>query len=345
MTTRLKVALSIGTILVLTALAAQVVDFSTVLAANTPSTVLLRVEIAGRPPGYGSGYVLDDAGNVLTAKHVVAAAQGKPNSLITGLVGWEMPSVDFSQAIPLAITYVSPRYDLAVLKFDTPFKGAKTTLAAMTIRKGEPVTVMGYPGGNHLSPRFGNVSAPEADGAFSMTAVVGRGISGSPVFGLSGTLLGILTAETGKDTKTGDDRLAQFLGIDAVRDELKSINLPLGFPTFAGGKPAPRPTINPGYPVSETKKDARKTGEFESRTYSKTFKPENGYRISSAGFETLSSARVVGTPAVRLQDAGAAVTVDFTLQTSPVDGQNVAWLTGNVITVQQLRTPPPREGK
>src|ERR1700719_2050455 len=92
--------------------------WSSIVNKNKDLTVLIRVEVAGKHPGYGSGVIVRP-GHVLTAKHILpeSSIRQAGDFLIAGLIGWDDPSIDFSHAKRLEIEYVSDRYDLAILRY------------------------------------------------------------------------------------------------------------------------------------------------------------------------------------------------------------------------------------
>jgi S1-C subfamily serine protease len=193
--------------------------WSPIYARNKGSTVLLRVETEGKSPNYGSGVVIDGAGRVLTAKHLLPSsiALRDRNYLITGLLDWENPSIDFANSVELSIEYLSKQADFAVLKLPNAPASINPVFFETDIQPGEPVMVLAYPGGSSLSPMTGVASGYAEDGRFSINALLGRGSSGGPVFSPSGGIIGIVVQGP---APSDPGKLAFFLKSSAILAEL-----------------------------------------------------------------------------------------------------------------------------
>lgn len=146
-------------------------------------------ERRGPPPprgGSGSGFVVDAAGYVVTADHVVAGAE-----TVTVIL-------DDGARLEAALVGRDPRTDLALLKVeaDAPLPAVRFAGADAT-RVGDGVVAVGNPFGLGKTATFGIVSArgrgPDDD-HLQIDAPINRGNSGGPSFNLRGEVVGVNTA-------------------------------------------------------------------------------------------------------------------------------------------------------
>jgi putative serine protease PepD len=161
-----------------------------------------------RPPGgdrQGSGFVVDDAGHVVTNAHVVGSAR-------TVRV-----SVPGRPAIPATVVVARPDSDLAVLALRGAEEGLPDGLRplelgdASTLRVGEPAVAIGSPFGLQRTVTLGIVSGlhralPTGEsivgGVIQTDASVNPGSSGGPLLDRAGRVIGVTTAIS---TGTGSD--------------------------------------------------------------------------------------------------------------------------------------------
>ena len=180
-----------------------VTQWINVVEKNKGVTVLIRVDTEGQDSGFGSGVIIGP-GRVLTAKHVLPddPTRERGNFLIKGLVGWDEASIDFAQARKLVIEYVSVRYDLAILRFESGTSTEPHAFSTGSLKQGQSILVMGYPDGGSLTCTQGIVSNKNAGGTWGTDATVGVGNSGGPLFDPNGSLVGILLeGSAGRDGK------------------------------------------------------------------------------------------------------------------------------------------------
>jgi S1-C subfamily serine protease len=145
--------------------------------------------------GIGSGVVINDAGVVLTALHVV---EGANEIRVTFADGWESTA---------SIAVSQPESDIAVLEPDEPPSGVIPAIlgnpAAMRI--GSEAYVVGNPFGLAGSLSSGVVSAldrsyqqPDSEqrisGLIQVDAAINPGNSGGPLLDREGRVVGIVTA-------------------------------------------------------------------------------------------------------------------------------------------------------
>lgn len=167
-----------------------------------PGVVVIRTlerEVASGQSGFvgmqglGSGVLISDEGHVMTAAHVVQAADQ---------VGVEFPSGHFSLAKVVASV---PPADVALLKLEEMPPGVAPLRLGDSddLEVGDEVFVVGAPYGlshtltvGHLSARHapsritGNLSTVEL---FQTDAAINTGNSGGPMFNMQGEVVGIVS--------------------------------------------------------------------------------------------------------------------------------------------------------
>ncbi len=156
-----------------------------------PSTGTSAADVAS---GLGSGVIVDDAGDILTALHVVANATAIQVSFADGTKS------------PAQVTATDPAHDIAVLTADQP---PQTIVPAVlgdprSVQVGSPAFVLGNPFGLAGSMSSGIVSALDRSfqlpngttltGLIQVDAAVNPGSSGGPLVDRDGRVVGIVTA-------------------------------------------------------------------------------------------------------------------------------------------------------
>jgi len=261
--------------------------WSSIFDRNRLSTVWLRVEDSGKGPDFGSGVFINSAKQVLTARHNLTDDPHSPTLLVTGIAGWNKPSVNLAESFRLKVEYVSERYDIAVLNLlpgshDPPL-GQDFVFADSDIHQAQDLLVMGYPDGDNLAATPGIASKPVADDQYATNAEVGIGNSGGPVFAPSGGLLGIVLSKTNANsnsTQPGRITLAHFLTVSPIQKELNTHGISMNqTPNGAQGVTSPLSTeIKFEYPVDIEQ------GEPTQQMFKQTFAAQNGFGILSANF-------------------------------------------------------------
>jgi hypothetical protein len=316
-------------------------DWSRIVAWSKDATVLLRVEVAGQNPGYGSGFVVTKDGLTLTARHVLPPQEilDSKNYLISGLLGWDKLPIDFNHSKPLNVTYVSSYRDLALLQVDGLPSDIRPLCGTDKIRQGEPLMLLAYPGGGVLTTTAGIASGPAPDDLYRHDAGSGTGQSGGPLFDNSGAVLGLQLAGT-RRTTDGDLQLGYFLLTSAIVKDLAA----KGYKSILDDCPKPetRPTaalpqqINFNYLVNLTKSDHEGI-QPTTRSYESVFPALSGYRITSARFIATSINHAVKGPDTSIIDDGSAVSLAIALESGPLFDQWRGWVSGNIVTQQRLR--------
>lgn len=142
-----------------------------------------------KPVSSGTGFFINQQGNLLTAAHVINSC------LVT-----KLQSDD--QVIDATIDYTSNLLDVALLSTDSKPDNYLKIRKGETINLGEKVTTVSFPlkGLLAASPNLtiGNVSSKKALtgslGLFQFSAPVQPGSSGGPIVGEKGDVIGIVTS-------------------------------------------------------------------------------------------------------------------------------------------------------
>jgi S1-C subfamily serine protease len=180
----------------------------------------------GGSGGVGSGFVLDDTGQIATNAHVVTTGEGD------AIKRARQVYVEFEDGntVQAKILGTDPNADVALLKIDP--KGL--TLRAMPlgsshdVEVGEPVAAIGSPFGERQSLSVGVVSAVDRSidsltsfsisGAIQTDAAINPGNSGGPLVDAGGRVVGI--NQQIKTTSGGGEGVGFAVPIDAVKRSL-----------------------------------------------------------------------------------------------------------------------------
>jgi putative serine protease PepD len=198
---------------------------SAVAAALLPSVVQLKVEGGDNTNATGSGFVIDNAGHILTNNHVVsAAAQGGSIQIINDKgKSWTARLVGRSTVYDLAVVQVvgldAPsvqfgRSDLAIVGQDvvaigSPLGLAGTVTSGIISAKNRPVTTSGEEPGQESF-----ISALQTD------AAINPGNSGGPLVDMNARVIGVNSAIAtvrGSSEQSGNIGLGFAIPIDQAR--------------------------------------------------------------------------------------------------------------------------------
>jgi serine protease Do len=167
-----------------------------------PSVVIVRVQQktpSSDPqkgpvnlPSFGSGVVISAEGKILTAAHVVQAA--------------DQICVEFfdGQLIPARVIATSPSADVALVQVErVPTNAVVSAIGdSNKVDVGDQIFIIGAPYGLSHSLTVGHVSARYAPNSVSLRAgaellqtdaAINSGNSGSPMFNLKGEVIGVVT--------------------------------------------------------------------------------------------------------------------------------------------------------
>ena len=151
--------------------------------------VTVRIRTLGcRQLGVGSGFVLP-GGIVVTNRHVV----GQPRSVTVNT--WD------GRTLEADISGVAVDSDLAILQLADDSGLPVAQLRTTPIEIGEPIVVVGYPGGGPATVTTGKVVGlvdgevlGEAAGVLRIDAEIRQGNSGGPVLDQDGLVVGVVFA-------------------------------------------------------------------------------------------------------------------------------------------------------
>jgi putative serine protease PepD len=178
-----------------------------------PSTVQISAEYDGQDGGAtGSGFVVDDAGHIITNNHVVEQAADDDGPI-------EVVDQDGNR-FDATVVGRSPVYDLAVLFCEEAKEMKPATLGeAAALNVGDPVVAIGSPLGLSSTVTAGIVSAlqrPVTTGdsasessyinAVQTDAAINPGNSGGPLVNMLGQVIGVNSAIATTGGTTGGEQ-------------------------------------------------------------------------------------------------------------------------------------------
>ena len=164
----------------------QLIDQSRSALVNIEAKKSLFFATSANPNAQGTGFYIAP-NELLTAWHVV---QGAKKVTITNAMGQESAA---------EVVESWPDRDLALIRVDEPGSIHWLTLSDREPVEGEAVIAMGYPFGFDLFSSRGIVSSKVANpkgesiDLFATDAVVNPGMSGGPLIGSNGQVLGLLS--------------------------------------------------------------------------------------------------------------------------------------------------------
>jgi putative serine protease PepD len=178
-----------------------------------PSTVQISAEYDGQEGGAtGSGFVIDDAGHIVTNNHVVEQADEDDGPI-------EIVDQDGNR-FDATVVGRSPVYDLAVLQCDEAKQTRPASLGdSKALHVGDAVVAIGSPLGLSSTVTAGIVSAlqrPVTTGdaasessyinAIQTDAAINPGNSGGPLVNMLGQVIGVNSAIATTGGTTGGDQ-------------------------------------------------------------------------------------------------------------------------------------------
>ncbi|MDQ7843174.1 MAG: S1C family serine protease [Armatimonadota bacterium] len=180
-------------------------QYEDLIAQVKPAVVLIQVTHALGGRGHGSGFVYDPSGFILTNHHVV---EGAAQITVRLQDGRTFPArvVDYVRRAEYSCPpQVARMVDAAVLKIDATDLKAIPLGDSSSLRQGQELLVLGYPGGvgtEEVSVTRGIVGALRS-GWFQTDATMMPGNSGGPAVDRQGRAVGLVAFGTGQYLKIG----------------------------------------------------------------------------------------------------------------------------------------------
>jgi putative serine protease PepD len=181
----------------------------------------------GEEQGSGSGFVLDESGNILTNDHVVEGAD-----VVRVRIG------DSEKLIPAKVAGTDPSSDLAVIKVDPKdVDGGLHPLmlgSSGSVQVGQPAIAIGSPFGLQGSLTTGVISALgrpiqapngfQISGALQTDAAINPGNSGGPLLDANGRVIGInAQIETGPSGARSNSGVGFAIPIDIAKQAIPAL--------------------------------------------------------------------------------------------------------------------------
>jgi S1-C subfamily serine protease len=166
----------------------------------------LRMQPIEVPEGTGTGFIWDDAGDIVTNYHVIRGASGAKVTLST------------HETYDAQLVGVAPEYDLAVLRIKAPKDKLRPLMigSSSDLKVGQQVFAIGNPFGLDQTLTTGIVSATGRtirgvannliEDVIQTDAAINPGNSGGPLLDSAGRLIGVNTAiysQTGSSAGVG----------------------------------------------------------------------------------------------------------------------------------------------
>lgn len=168
------------------------------IARIKPAVVVVAVKHVLGGSGHGSGFIYDSSGLILTNQHVVEGAV-EITVILPDRRSYPATVVDYIRRNEYACPpRVEVWTDAAVLKINASGLPTLPLGDSETLRQGQEVLVLGYPGGlgtEEVSVSRGIVGALRS-GWFQTDATIVRGNSGGPVVDRQGRAVGLATFGT-----------------------------------------------------------------------------------------------------------------------------------------------------
>ena len=179
------------------------------------------------PTSFGSGFILDEAGHVVTNNHVVAGATGFEVELYDGTV------------VPATLVGADAFSDIAVLRLDlsngATVPGTLPLGDSEAVRVGDQVIAIGTPLGEYTNTvSTGIVGAKDRaldtsagyqiEDLIQHDAPVYEGNSGGPLLNMNGEVVGINTAKAASTMISSvDPDIAFAISINSVKDLIQEL--------------------------------------------------------------------------------------------------------------------------
>lgn len=290
----------------------------------------------GRPAkilGTGTGFVVNKAGLVVTAKHVIPTEiPAGARLVLKGSLRTrdKLTTLIPFQTVPLGV-------DISVLRFDPLAQPAWEYLklspkVISDLKLGDAVVAWGFAldeGLNRAETKISSLVGPE--NTVQVGAGLVKGMSGGPVIDTDGNVVGVITGGA-----AGQPALTYFTPISfanpVLRDYAEYATVKAG-----AGDQSKSPKNQPGEPIAKNYDVAenRSIGALASKEFSITREAETGRKITQARLATTTILNVSNI-SVSIAKDGSAVTLTYVV-TGDANGGSVrsGTLIGSILTEQQ----------
>ncbi|MBN4048147.1 trypsin-like peptidase domain-containing protein [bacterium AH-315-O15] len=209
-----------------------------IIQASLPATVFIEIKTASGTEAFGSGFIIDPAGIILTNLHVIRGAVSANVSLQNGDVFDRITVRVVDEARDIAIIQV-PGFNLPTVQLAD----------SDTVMQGDSVVLLGSPLGLSGSGTTGIVSAIrtfEGSRVFQTDAAANPGNSGGPMLNEQGAAVGILTFgfEQGENLNFVVP-VNYARGLLDINDEMSLATLAANYPETVPDTRPPQPVVAP----------------------------------------------------------------------------------------------------
>ena len=332
-------------------------NWTSIPVRDNRGTVLIHVawvDATKQYYGSGTGFVVGKDGSVLTVAHEIPVSP-----VAMSLTGETEATPDYPrQSFELKLDSIDRVADIAVL---VPIEPEKVILPPVPVqwnwvpKELADIYVRGYPLGGALSGTTGIVTRTETSSRVPTNTLLRAGVSGAPVYGDSGVVVGmarggdLVGSNVSKDDITVLG-LGFFVPLSLLKDKippalvLASLTTPAELPPVAL---LPRiGEIRQAYAIDRTKEtlvgctvDGFFNGAPSKEDQVLTFKSQEGFRITSYHLDELS-ANFVSNRDIQILDDGATIQIKFSLTSGPPCDRTRGWLAATLNTVQVPRGNP-----
>lgn len=315
-------------LLFLLSVTCQSASLSDVVKGNRHSVIYVKVQKADGKTGavteqHGTGFVVNKAGFVITAAHVVSSGAG----FQIDVRGAEASSEGTLEG--MEVVYENSNFDVALLRFKNTAKERKAVVLGdpWSVPDDAVIYAMGFPGTEEWFHTEGKLSGKVGPkGSWNTTITLNTGMSGGPIFTSDGKVVAMTWGGVPTEGIAGINRI---LPVNLLYDPLKfagavfSANSPVS--------PTPGEAIEIVYKVDKTQEPQVGLKPTEN-SYRESFEAKPGYKIVEYKYiEKSNNQGKVSAPSI--SNDGKSLSIDFALRSGPVFGGR-GWLDAEILTRQ-----------
>jgi hypothetical protein len=269
---------------------------------------------------FGTGFLVNGEGYVLTAAHVVGSGAGFQIDIRGGIGSRE------AVLEGMEVLYENTNADVAVLRFKN------SSIRRPSVQLGDPWAVagdavlyaMGFPGREEWFHTEGKMAGRGPKGSWNTTLVLNPGMSGGPIFDVNGKVVAMVWGGVPDQGIYGINRV---IPINVLSDALR----------IAGALPLlkaamPERLVEVAYKIEETKNSDLKM-ESTIKDYALVFNAKPGFKIVDAVYVE-KSANNSTKPDIDLSEDKKSIKVTFNIKSGPLYDQYRGWLSADILTRQ-----------